>query len=116
MEEYQVMFGKLFASMPPVVPPAPTVIDSTQRKVNQMMGLSDDDFLKYACKATGPDSGESAEEIQRKVNRLMGLSEEAFMKYAGKATGPDSTQAADELQQKINRMMGLSDEAFRKYS
>ena len=90
MEECEVMFGKVFASTPPVVPPAATSISAAQREINRMMGVSDEVFLKYACKATGPSSAESAEAIQRKVNQLMGLSEETFQKYACKATGPDS--------------------------
>lgn len=116
MEEFELVIGKPFVAFNPTTftPPSPT-IDATQRRVNELMGVSDEDFLKYACKAPGPDSTEATDEDRAKINQMMGVSDEDILKYACKAPGPASAETTDEDRRKINQMMGVTDEDILKY-
>jgi len=56
----------------------PGIIDDCQRRVNELMGISDETFL-IAKNRAEPDP--SIDETQRKVNQLMGLDDATFRKY-----------------------------------
>ncbi|MBW1795568.1 MAG: hypothetical protein JRJ38_14245 [Deltaproteobacteria bacterium] len=116
MEEFELVLGRDIVFTPTgLTPPQPT-IDATQRRINELMGVSDEDILKYACKAPGPDSAAIPDEDRRKINQMMGVSDEDFLKYACKAPGPDSAAIPDEGRRKINELMGVTDEDILKYS
>ena len=116
MEEFELLVGRnLNFKLPAMDPPSPT-INATQRRINELMGISDEDFLKYACKSPGPESMEIADEDRRKINELMGVTDEDILKYVCKAPGPESTEIIDEDRRKINQMMGVTDEDILKYS
>lgn len=51
-----------------------------QRKVNELMGLSEEVYTQYAAKLTDNDTAPQGD-IQKLVNKMMGLSEEIFNKY-----------------------------------
>ena len=114
MEEFELFVGKPFVEFTGTrfTPPSPT-IDATQRRINELMGVSDEDFLKYACKA--PDSTEVTDEDRAKINQMMGVTDEDILKYACKAPGPASAETTDEDRRKINQMMGVTDEDILKY-
>jgi len=61
-------------------------IDPLQRKINKLMGISDENFQKYSPKTQAP--GYEENDVQRKINKLMGISDEDFQKYSCKT--PDS--------------------------
>ena len=117
MEEFELFLGKPFVGLNGArfTPPSPT-IDATQRRVNELMGVSDEDFLKYACKASGPDSMELTDEDRAKINQLMGVSDEDMARYSCKSSDPDS-DLIDEASalQKVADMMGNSLEDIKKY-
>jgi len=78
-------------------------IDEAQRKLNEMMGISDEDFLEYSCKAPDFRSPLISDE-QRKINKTMGISDEDFLKYSCK----DNVSEPDESdEEKIQRLLGL---------
>ena len=83
MEEFELFVGKPFVELTGTrfTPPPPT-IDATQRRINELMGVSDEDFLKYACKAPGPDSTEATDEDRAKINQMMGVTDEDILKYS----------------------------------
>lgn len=58
----------------------PAIIDECQRKINALMGVSDETFLTYQCKEQREKSPAFDEE-QRKINEMCGVSDETFLKY-----------------------------------
>ena len=114
MGEFELFVGKPFVGLTGTsfTPPSPT-IDATQRRINELMGVSDEDFLKYACKAPGSDSTEMTDEDRAKINQMLGVTDEDILQYACKA--PAGPASADEERRKINELMGVTDEDIVKY-
>ncbi len=60
-------------------------IDPLQRKINKMMGISDEQFLQYSCKDYDFKSP-LISDTQREINKMMGISDEQFLQYSYKTT------------------------------
>ena len=60
-------------------------IDPVQREINKMMGISDEEFMEYSCKASDFKSP-SISDTQREINKMMGISDEQFLEYSCKTT------------------------------
>jgi hypothetical protein len=54
-------------------------IDECQRRVNELMGISEDVFLQAFKSKSTPD--QTIDETQRKVNEMMGVDDVTFLKY-----------------------------------
>ncbi|MDP1991960.1 MAG: hypothetical protein Q8K00_13170 [Syntrophales bacterium] len=96
------------------------IIDECQRKINALMGVSDEDFLKYGgseampCKA-GPSASSVIDDQQRMINKQCGVSDEDFI--ANQSTiSSQKDPSIDDTQRKINELAGVDDETFNKYS
>ena len=91
-------------------------IDENQRKINKMMGVSDEEFIKLAT-----FSGFEVKEIHEseavsRIAKMMDVSHEDIEKYAFK----DLDQDPDSLDYegafiKVSKMMGLSEEDIKRY-
>lgn len=57
----------------------PGIIDDCQRRVNELMGVKEDDFI--ACRLKENKKDPTVDEMQRKVNELMGIDDATFRKY-----------------------------------
>jgi hypothetical protein len=57
----------------------PGIIDECQRRVNELMGIKDEDFLVCRCKEEKKDP--TINETQRRANELMGIDDVTFRKY-----------------------------------
>jgi hypothetical protein len=57
-------------------------ISEEQRKINKMMGISDEVFLQH-CKAS-PSDGVPETDVQKTINKMCGISDETFEKYGPK--------------------------------
>jgi len=57
----------------------PGIIDECQRRVNELMGIKDEDVIACRCKEEGKDP--AIDEAQRKTNELMGIDDATFRKY-----------------------------------
>lgn len=55
------------------------IIDECQRRVNELMGIKNEDFLAYLCKEEKKDP--AIDETQRRCNELMGVDDATFRKY-----------------------------------
>ncbi|MCX5841126.1 MAG: hypothetical protein NTY16_06695 [Deltaproteobacteria bacterium] len=55
------------------------IIDECQRRVNELMGIKDEDFLACLCKEEKKDP--AIDETQRRTNELMGVDDAMFRKY-----------------------------------
>jgi hypothetical protein len=61
-------------------------IGEIQRRVNELMGMSDQDFLKHNGspeREITKNDFNTIGEIQRRVNELMGVSDQDFLKHNG---------------------------------
>lgn len=56
------------------------IINECQRKINELMGVSDEVYLRYALKSEEKRAPQ-IDEAQRKINDMMGVSDEVFLKY-----------------------------------
>jgi len=57
----------------------PGIIDECQRRVNELMGIKDEDSLACRCKEEKKDP--TIDETQRRANELMGIDDATFRKY-----------------------------------
>jgi len=89
-------------------------IDFNQKLVNDLLGVSEEVFLKYNQPGQ-VESEISGDDAQRLVNKLLGISDELFLKYNNK-NSQSPASSIDENQRKINKMLGISDEEFLKYN
>ena len=60
--------------------PDATAISETQRRVNKLMGVSDEEFIAQICKADIPKDI-VMNETQRRINKMMGVDDATFKKY-----------------------------------
>jgi len=114
MDELTLVIGRELSFKPNIAVPKLSYkepIDDAQRKINKLMGVSDEDFLKY--NPLGSDSADQTDDAVRKINKLMGVSDEDFLKY--NPLGSDGTGQIDDVQRKINKLMGVSEEDILKY-
>ena len=58
-------------------------IDPVQREINKMMGISDEEFMEYSCKASDSKSP-LISDTQREINERLGISDEEFLEYSCK--------------------------------
>lgn len=91
-------------------------IDENQRKINRMMGVSDEEFIEHTT-----FSGFDVEEIHEseavsRIAKMMGVSQEDIEKYAFKDLDqdPDSLDCGGALI-KVSKMLGLSEEDIKRY-
>ncbi len=75
--------------------PEITSISDTQRRVNELMGIKDEDFLAAICKGDFPPDIVSRDAVRRIR---------------------DGESQISEGQKKINQMMGIDDATFKKYN
>jgi len=55
-----------------------------QRRLNEMMGISDEDFLEYSGKIPEPVKlFETFESEEKRIQEMMGVSDEDLLKYSG---------------------------------
>jgi succinate dehydrogenase flavin-adding protein (antitoxin of CptAB toxin-antitoxin module) len=92
----------------------PDIIDECQRKVNKLMGISDEDFLAYKCKDEALETS-SGKELQHKVNELMGITDEDVLACQCK-NELRKHASEEEVQKKVNEMMGIDDDTFKRYN
>jgi len=57
----------------------PGIIDDCQRRVNELMGIKDEDVI--ACRLKEEKKDLSINETQRRANELMGVDDATFRKY-----------------------------------
>jgi hypothetical protein len=77
-------------------------IDETQRRINKMMGITDEAYMRFAKIEQEEIPRESPEELQKRINKMMGISDEVFLKYRCKSPDPDSEKGDLE---KIKRLI-----------
>ncbi len=88
-------------------------ISEMQRKINELLGITDEEFLALNWDDSEDDKDyDSPEELQAAINELMGIDQETWDKY-----GPDSNERwdLDEVQLAINKMLGIDRETWEKY-
>lgn len=103
-------------------------IDETQRKVNEMMGISDEDFFKHnKSNITAHKHGQDAmvmsaciniplhDALQHMVNKMFGISEQESAIREASLIKRDKSLIS-ETQKKVNSMMGIDDATFSKYN
>ena len=85
-----------------------------QRKVNEMMGVSEEIHARYAAKRLDNDPAPQGD-IQQMVNKLMGLSEDIFNKFNNQRIESKRFDTTiDPIQREVNAKLGVSDEVFKK--
>ena len=88
-------------------------MDQFQKKINRMMGVSDEAWKEY--------SPEAIDAIRKRENQIQTISlkidalEGSVNKVMGMLTHKGNIREADEIQEHINRMMGVSDAVWAKY-
>ena len=107
------------------------LIEEDQRKINALMNISDEDFLKYSegCAVSNKDGLDTsphqimfghisipiADDLQRRINKMCGVSDDEYIISQNKVD-PLKDPSIDDSQRKINELMGVKDETFNKYN
>ncbi|HUV59814.1 MAG TPA: hypothetical protein VMW09_06845 [Desulfatiglandales bacterium] len=95
-EEYELVFGSNLSFTPNVV--GPITIDETQRRVNELMGVSDMDVVRQLSKRSLDESMEGIDEDILQVAGMMGLDETDLERYGYKKE-PSSEIKTDVVDQ-----------------
>jgi hypothetical protein len=89
-------------------------IDETQRKINRLMGINDEDFIKMNGKKSLDESVEGIDESFLHIANMMELSAADIQRYGPK--DPETGQISeDEAFVHIANMMGLSAADIERY-
>lgn len=84
MEELIRVIGKPYVIDFERTPSSQNQIDASQRKINELCGISDETFLRYCKGSIEPSGAEisgAIDETQRSINKMMGIRDEVFLKY-----------------------------------
>ena len=57
----------------------PGIIDECQHRINELMGVKDEDVI--ACQCKEEKKAPAVDEMQRKINKMMGVDDATFRKY-----------------------------------
>jgi len=118
-KEFKLVFGSRLSLKPNVVDQV--TIDETQSRVNELMGVSDMDFVREISKMSPDESVEDVGESILKVAEMMDLDAKDIEKYGCKE--PFSESKADVVDQvtidetvlSVAEMMSVDVEDIRKY-
>ena len=118
MEQFERVIGKYGTFPDQIIGLGAAPITDNQRKINKMMGISEESFQKHALKKKAQENAQAnIDPNQHKINELMGISAETFQKHALKKKAQENAQASiGPSQQKINELMGISAETFLKHN
>ncbi len=116
MNDCKLVVGKPGIAIDGVAGKAANPDNEVQRKINKMMGISEEIFQLYNNKQPDPGSPPQGD-IQRMINKLMGISEEVFLEYSEKKNDQEKVLSKNNLtQREINEMMGITEEVFCKHN
>ena len=119
-KEFELVFGSHLPFKPNVADRI--TIDETQSRVNELMGVSDMDFVREISKIYPDESAEGVDECIVQVAGMMGLSEADIESYGYKKEPSSETETdvvdqvtIDEPVSQVAEMMGVDVEDIRKY-
>lgn len=114
MEELRLLVGRELGFTPNIAVPKlqhKSLIDDVQRQVGKLMGVSEEDLLRYGSSES--DSADQADDAQRRINKLLGVSEEDLLRYGSSES--DSTDQADDAVRQVSKLLGISEADLLKY-
>jgi len=121
MKEFQLIVGRRLPFTPNVVDRI--TIDETQSRVNELMGVSDMDFIQMNSKRAPDESVEGIDESIVQVAKLMGVSLKDIRKYGYKEPSSElemdrigeEGQDIDDAVLRVASQMGIDSEDIKKY-
>ena len=119
MKEFELVIGRNLPFKPNMADRI--TISDTQSRVNELMGISDMDFVTMKSKISPDESVEGDDGSILQVAKMMGLSAADIRRYGHKEPFSESETdsmnqvTVDEAVLQVSKMMGVNVEDIRKY-